>query len=420
MRLLHTSDWHLGRRLHGVDLLDHQRQVLEALVDDVRTRSVDVVVVAGDVYDRALPPVDAVRLYDDVVTALARTDAVVLITSGNHDSPQRLGVNAGLLPQAGVHLRCSVDGAAEPVVVDDGHGPVALFGLPFLEPAAVAEALGVERPTHAEVTAAALDRVRDWLDRHPGHRSVVAAHAFVTGGPVGAAAADGAERSDSERALAVGGAEHVPVGVLDGVDYVALGHLHGPQHPGGHSRVAYSGSPLAYSFSESRQRKGWWLVDLDSAGAVTPTWRPAPVPRAMARLRGRLDVLLADRSLAEAEDAWVDVVLTDPQRPADAMRRVQERFAHALQLRWEPDGAGDGPGPTYAERVRGLEPLEVSRSFVTHVRGRDADDAETDLLARALDAGRLAVDAPEAGPGPAAPAVGRRGHPSATEVEAPR
>ena len=272
----------------------------------------------------------------------------------------------------------------------------------------MADALGVRRPTHTEVTAAALDRVRGWLDRHPGHRSVVAAHAFVTGGTSADTDADGPETSDSERALAVGGAEHVPVGVFDGVDYVALGHLHGPQNPGGQRRVAYSGSPLAYSFSESRQRKGWWLVDLGAGGAVTPTWRAAPVPRAMARLRGRLDDLLSDRSLAEAEDAWVDVVVTDRQRPADAMRRVQERFVHALQLRWEPEGAGDGPAPTYAERVRGLEPLEVSRSFVAHVRGRDADDAETDLLARALEAGRLAVDPSEAAPGPAAAVVGGR------------
>ena len=389
MRLLHTSDWHLGRRLHGVDLLDHQRQVLEALVDDVRAQQVDVVVVAGDVFDRALPPVEAVRLYDDVVTALARTDAVVLVTSGNHDSPQRLGLNAGLLPSAGVHLRCDVGAAAEPVVVDDAHGPVALFGLPFLEPATVADALGAAERTHASVTAAALDRVRKWLAEHPGHRSVVVAHAFVTGG------AAPAQVSESERDLCVGGAAHVPVGVFDGVSYVALGHLHGPQHPGGEPRVAYSGSPLAYSFSEARQRKGWWLVDLDADGAVAQTWRPAPVPRPMARLRGPLEDLLAEPDLAVAEDAWVDVVLTDPQRPADAMRRVQERFGHALQLRWEPEGAADGPSPTYAQRVRGLDPLAVAESFVSHVRGRDVDRPERALLLDALEAGRLAVDAAE-------------------------
>ena len=379
MRLLHTSDWHLGRRLHGVDLLDHQRLVLDALVEDVERLDVELVVVAGDVYDRALPPSDAVDLFDDVVHRLGRTRAAVVLTPGNHDSARRLGVHARLLGHLGVHLRCELAGVGEPVVVEDADGPVAVFGLPFLDPASAAAPLGAGARTHAAVHAAALARVHAWLSEHPGHRSVVVAHAFVTGG-------DLPEESESERALAVGGAAHVPAEVFDGVDYVALGHLHGPQRPGGQDRVAYCGSPLAYSFDEVRQRKGWLLVDLGADGSVTSTWRAAPVPRAMRRLTGRLEELLTRDDLADAEDAWVDVTLTDPQRPAQAMSRLQERFPHALHLSWQPEGGRPGQERTYGERVRGRPPLDVVTGFVADVRERDADAAETEDLAAAVEA----------------------------------
>ena len=243
MRLLHTSDWHLGRAFHRVNMLGAQAEFIGHLVTTVRERAVDAVVVSGDVYDRAVPPLAAVELFDDALHRLAGLGVPTVMISGNHDSARRLGVGAGLIGRAGIHLRTEPSASGTPVVLADGDGDVAFYGLPYLEPALVKDEFGVEKAGHEAVLAAAMDRVRaDLAARAPGTRSVVLAHAFVTGG----------EPSDSERDITVGGVAAVPAGVFDGVDYVALGHLHGCQTLT--DRVRYSGSPLPYSFSEAAHR----------------------------------------------------------------------------------------------------------------------------------------------------------------------
>jgi exonuclease SbcD len=372
MRLLHTSDWHLGRAFHGVDLLAAQGRFLDHLVEVVRAERVDAVVVAGDVYDRALPPVDAVRLLDDALDRLHDAGAQVVLSSGNHDSPQRLGFGARRAERAGLHVRTAVRDLARPALLGDAHGPVAVYALPYLEPATAAEALEAEAPTHEHVLRSALARVRADLARHAGARSVVAAHAFVTG----------AAPSDSERDIRVGGVGAVPRSLLAGFDYVALGHLHGPQRLA--ETVRYSGSPLPYSFSEARQRKGSWLVDLGPAGVATVERVPAPVHRPLATLRGRLADLLADPAHAPAEAAFCQVVLTDAERPAAPMDRLRARFPHTVHLTFEPQGAATSRG-SYVERVTGLDDEQVCCAFLDDVRGRPASGPERALLRSALE-----------------------------------
>lgn len=255
MRFLHTSDWHLGRSFHRVNLLGAQAAFIDHLVETVREHEVDAVLVAGDVYDRAVPPLPAVELYDRALHRLADLGVPTVMISGNHDSARRLGVGAGLIGRAGIHLRTDPAGCADPVVLADVHGDVALYGLPYLEPALVRDEFGAGKVSHEAVLGAAMDRIRaDLAGRAPGTRSVVLAHAFVTGG----------QASDSERDITVGGVEAVPASVFDGVDYAALGHLHGCQTI--NERVRYSGSPLAYSFSEADHRKSMWLVELGGEG----------------------------------------------------------------------------------------------------------------------------------------------------------
>jgi DNA repair protein SbcD/Mre11 len=380
VRLLHTSDWHLGRSFHRVGLLDAQARVLDHLVDVVASERVDAVVVAGDVYDRALPAVDAVELLDEALDRLVGTGATVLLTSGNHDSAQRLAFGARRSARAGVHVRARPASAADPVVLEDRHGPVALYGVPYLEPALVAEPLGVGR-THEAVLSAAMGAVRADLGRRPGGtRSVVAAHAFVTGGAA----------SDSERDISVGGVAAVPAAVFDGVDYVALGHLHGRQRLG--SRGRYSGSPLAYSFSEHRQTKGSWLVELGRDGVERVDPVDAPVPRRLAVLRGTLDDLLGDPRHGAAQGAWCQVTLTDARRPVDAMERLRRRFPHTLSLSFDPAGTRRERA-SYADRAAGLGDLELCCAFLDHVRGREADDDERRVLRAALESERLPASA---------------------------
>jgi exonuclease SbcD len=205
---------------------------------------------------------------------------------------------------------------------------------------------------------------------------VVAAHAFVVGGAA----------SDSERDISVGGVGQVPASVFDGLDYVALGHLHGRQRLA--ETVRYSGSPLAYSFSEAGHTKGGWLVELGPRGVQAVAAVDTPVPRPLARLSGRVADLLTDARHRPAEQAWCQVTLTDPVRPADAMQRVRSRFPHTLELRFAPEGAGAASEQTYSARVAGRDDLSVCCGFLQHVRGREATAAEVDLLREALEGQR--------------------------------
>ena len=372
MRLLHTSDWHLGRSLHGTDLLAEQEAVLGGLADVVAAESVDVVLVAGDVYDRAVPSADATGVLDRVLTRLRSAGAQVVLTPGNHDSARRLGFASGLLAVSGVHVRASTPGLDEPVLLADEHGDVAVYGLPYLEPDIARHELGLtEGRSHEAVLGAAMDRVRADLFLRPGTRSVVLAHAFVGGGLP----------SDSERDICVGGVDLVPAAVFDGVDYVALGHLHRPQTLS--PRVRYSGSPLAYSFGEAGHEKQAWLVDLDAGGLGGVHAVPLPASRRLSVLTGELATLLADPAYAGVEDHFVSVRLTDPVRPVDPMRTLQARFPHCVHLEWT-GGAAGSDGRSYTERLAGRSDLQVAGEFVRHVRGQEASDAERELLGRAL------------------------------------
>ncbi|KQR11719.1 exonuclease SbcCD subunit D [Cellulomonas sp. Leaf334] len=378
MRLLHTSDWHLGRSLHGVDLIDHQAAYLDHLVDVVRAEQVDAVVVAGDVYDRAIPPVEAVTLLSETLARLAEHTTVV-VTSGNHDSATRLGFGSALMRDR-VRLRTRVAGLAEPVVLPDDEGDVLVYGIPYLDPdfARVELADGPEllARSHQAVAAAAMRRVRDDLAARQGStrpRSVVAAHAFVIGGAP----------TDSERDIRVGGVDQVPAGVFAGADYVALGHLHGPQTVSGvdGTVLRYSGSPLAYSFSEQHHAKSTVLVDL-SGGRVRTSLVAAPVPRRLADVTGTLDDLLGAAG-APHTDAWTRVTVTDTHRPDDLYRRVKQRFPHALVVHHRAAQSAQSSRATAVTSAH--DPLDVTADFLAHVTGHGPTPAEADVLRRAYE-----------------------------------
>ncbi len=388
MRLLHTSDWHLGRSFHGVGMLDAQRAFVDQLVSFVRDESVDVVLIAGDVYDRALPGVDVVRLLDDALVRLTGAGAQVVLTSGNHDSAIRLGFAARLLERGGVHLRTRLAELEQPVLLPlgtdagDPDGPVlAIYGIPWLEPRLVAEQLDVATASHFDVTRAATERIRADLRRRAETRtvhSVVLAHTFASGGI----------SSDSERDLSIGGVGAVPLDLFDGFSYTALGHLHGRQALS--AAVRYSGSPLPYSFSEAKHRKGGWLVDVDGTGVREVTEVLWDAPRTLAVLRGNLEHLLTAEEFAWAEGAYCQVTLTDAQRPARAMERLRSRFPDTLVLGFDPEGAAATAKTSYSSRLAEADDdLSVCCGFLDHVRGRGAEAAEAAVLAEALEAVRL-------------------------------
>jgi exonuclease SbcD len=387
MRLLHTSDWHLGRSLHRADLRAAQSAFLEHLVDTVRTEKVDAVLVAGDVYDRAVPPVDAVELCADALHRLRDAGASIVLISGNHDSARRLGFGSDLLEVAGVHVRTRPSALARPVLLEDAHGPVAVYGVPYLEPDAVRDDLPPDPPAggtpgpggvprgHAGVLGHAARCIRADADSRRVQRRVVLAHGWVAGGAA----------SESERDITVGGVGQVPAALFDDFSYVALGHLHGQQTIAGHLR--YSGSPLPYSFSEATHRKGSWLVELDGAGSIRAERVPAPVHRRLSVLRGPLKDLLSSAAFAPYEDDFVSVTLTDPSRPEAAMDALRARFPHVLVLAFEPEGIRPEERG-YRARIAGRDDLSVAAEFVRHVRNEPASDSERQLLAGAFEAVR--------------------------------
>ncbi|ONI86148.1 exonuclease SbcCD subunit D [Saccharothrix sp. ALI-22-I] len=373
MKILHTSDWHVGRTFHGRDLLVEQESVLGGMAETVADERVDVVVVAGDLFDRAVPNAEAVAVCSRVLKRIRAAGAKIVITPGNHDSAARLGFLGAFAEAGGLHLRTRVAELHEPVLFADAHGPVAVYGIPFLEPETARHTLGVEVKGHGGVLTEAMRRVKQDLAARPGTRSVVLAHAFVTGG----------EPCESERTIAVGGVQDVSGAVFAGVDYVALGHLHGQQTLAEHLR--YSGSPVAYSFSEARHHKSVWLVELDAGGLAGVERRSLPVPRALSTLNGALEDLLLAPDHEPIEDHFLSITLTDQVRPLDALRRLQKRFPHAVHVEWRPEGGRTGE-LRFAERVRGRSDEEIACCFIEDVRGDRPGPRELDLLRDAFAA----------------------------------
>ncbi|MEB3326032.1 MAG: exonuclease SbcCD subunit D [Cyanobacteriota bacterium] len=388
MRLLHTSDWHLGRPFHGASLIQDQAAALDRIVELAAEAEVDAVLIAGDIYDRAIPPAEAVALFNDTLARLSRGGVAVVAIAGNHDSHVRVSIYDPLLSAFGVTIRGDVRRAHEPVLVSPrrGGGPVAIYPLPYLEPAVdgpplqpepeAAGADGQGRISHQQVTRWALAAIQRDLHTRPAHRSVLVAHTFVAGG----------EPSESERQLSIGNVDRVSVDTFAGFNYVALGHLHGSQQLDG-PRVAYSGTPLPYSFSEQHHTKSVRLVELDAAGNPTVEVVPLGVGRPLRTLEGPLESLCQEPRYARAADAWLRVVLTDELLPLQAMARLRQRFPHVAELRHRPPEVQRSSASARNQQVRqARSSLELAMAFFADQQGRAPSEAEAALVRQALSA----------------------------------
>ncbi|HEV7950212.1 MAG TPA: exonuclease SbcCD subunit D [Glaciihabitans sp.] len=375
MKILHTSDWHIGRTFHGHPTLAALREVLSALVTVVAENSVDVVVVSGDIFDSATPAAENYTVLTSVLRDIRATGAVVVMTSGNHDSATRLGFQSEFAELAGIHIVTRHEQSTVPITVQDEHGPVHFFGIPFLEPALIRHHYPeVELRTHSQVLTFVMTRIRSELADRPG-RSIVLSHCFA----VGVAESS----SDVERDITAGGLDFVPLGAFDGPDYVALGHIHGRAQLS--DRVRYSGAPLHYSFSEADKVRGAWLVTLDKNGLSSTEWVDLPVPRPLAVVTGELEELLDSEQYAKHEDEWVSAILTDRVRPLDGMRRLQARFPFCVSLEHRPAEIDDRAPGTYRERIKLKSDHEIVGGFLEHVRnGVGPNQYESELIAEIL------------------------------------
>lgn len=381
MRFLHTADWHLGRVYHGVSLLEDQARVLQdfiRLADEVRP---DAILIAGDVYDRSVPPADAVRLLDVTLTRLVVDLGIpVIMIAGNHDGPDRLGFGSGMLERAGLSVCGPLSAEPRPVVLSDAHGEVAIYPLPYAEPAAVRSMLGDDAlDDHQAALSAQLQRIRS--AHVTGRRSVVVAHAFVVGGA----------ESDSERPLSVGGSAAVAAGIFDGFDYVALGHLHRPQQAGS-PRIHYAGSLLKYSFAEVDHSKSVNLVELDATGGCTVE-RLALRPRRDLRvIEGTLDEIIAAAATDEAREDYILARLSDRGALLDAMGKLRTAYPNALAIE-RPALEGEGSGRAGADHRR-VQIHDLFASFYAEVSGRPMEESAMQTVHALVD--RLEQEARQA------------------------
>ena len=378
MRILHTADWHLGKIFHNVHLTDDQAHVLEQFVALAKEAHPDAVIIAGDVFDRAVPPPEAVALWDEVVTRLAReTAAHIVVIAGNHDNPDRLGLNARLLEESRVHLRTRFQASPEPLALADAHGPVLLFPLPYVDPArARSQAGDAALREHADVFAHLMKQVRAHMAAAgKGARCVVAAHATVLGG----------EGCESERRLAIGGAEEVPPAVFEGAHYVALGHLHRPQRVGA-EHIRYAGSLLKYSFSEAEHAKSVSLVELDASGACRVEEIRLSPKRDVRRISGTLKEVLAAAQRDPSREDFLQVELTDTLPVFNAMEKLRAVYPNVLGVtRPQLERAIDESAAKAREAAR-ISPLALFEAFHRDMTGEGLSDEGRALLADVLSA----------------------------------
>ena len=293
IRILHTADWHLGREFHGRDMSELHLEFFKWLAEQIEARKIDLVLMAGDIYDRALPPVSAISLFNEQMAKLSALAPFVMIT-GNHDSTVRM--SHGPLLREGIHLRSGIESIGEPVTFEEPF-PLAVYPVPYLDPMTVAGQFDLDSTTHDAVIGEAVRRSLADLEAREGVRSIAIGHAFVTG----------AVTSESERSIQVGGAEDVSSTVFGGFDYVALGHLHRPQSVG--DRVRYSGSPIPLSYSEvdGGAGKSVAVIELSADGSVEIETVDIPQLVRMGRISGELDFLLDDDSLEDVKSDWLEV-----------------------------------------------------------------------------------------------------------------
>ena len=372
MRILHTSDWHLGRQFYGQSLEADHAAILEQVFNAIVTHKADALIVAGDIYDRASPPATAVRQFNSFIDRVAKdTQAAIILIAGNHDSGDRIG-SMGLMADANRALiRGPLMPDEPPLLLEDQHGVVAFSALPFGYEFAARDCFGVtDIDCPSDVIAAQIKAAKKNVP--DGARWVVTAHAWVSG----------ASPSESERSLGrtVGGVETVSTSLFEGAHYVALGHLHRPQYIEA-EHIRYSGSPLAFGFDESDTEKSMSLIDMDKNGAITLTEIAFKPIRQVRTLRGKLSDLLASGT---ASDDFVKVVLTDEARLIDPMKQMRGLYPNASALSYERDETTHDVKVTDSVTAALTKPSEVIDEFLTHVRGAAKTEPEATIIDASL------------------------------------
>ena len=372
MKLLHLSDLHLGKRVNEFNMLDDQAYILRQILAVADEEQPEAVLIAGDVYDKSVPSAEAMQLFERFLYGLVRRRLQVFVISGNHDAPERLSFASRLIDASGVHLSPVYAGAVAPIPLADAYGDVCIYMLPFLKPAHVrrffpdAEIASYTDALRTAVGAMGID---------PRRRNVLITHQFVTG----------AARSDSED-ISVGGADNVDAAVFDGFDYVALGHIHGPQNIGGSERLRYCGTPLKYSFSEAGHTKSVTVVTLAEKGSVAVRTVPLTPRHDLREVRGSYAQLTAKANYeGTATDDYLRITLTDEEEIPDAMGKLRVIYPNLMKLGYDNTRTRAAAAPGAAADVERKTPLELLCEFYEMQNGQSPSEEQARYCAKLIE-----------------------------------
>lgn len=366
MKFIHTSDWHLGRQFHNVSLIDDQRFVLQQLIQWVRDEQPDAVIIAGDIFDRSVAPATAIELLDEVLSELCHElNTAVIMIAGNHDSAERLRFGATHLRKAGLHILTRLEDITTPVQIETDNGTLSFYGIPYCDPEMVADTFGVDSASFDMAHTFLVNQVVATLN--PQHVNVLISHCFI----------DGAEESESERPLSIGGSDRVSYQPCLPFNYVALGHLHAPQYKGV-EYIRYSGSLLKYSFSEVKQRKGVTIVEFDKDQVFSYRNAAFSPLRDMRIIEGAFDDICRQGRSDPKPDDYILVRLTDNHAILDSMARLREVYPNTLQIE-KPNLYRDSPQPIDINKVKRDE-LALFADFFKQIKGQEMNQDQAQAM----------------------------------------
>ncbi|MBR1757286.1 MAG: exonuclease SbcCD subunit D [Lachnospiraceae bacterium] len=367
MKFVHLSDLHLGKRVNEYSMMEDQGYILQQILEILREERPDAVVIAGDVYDKSVPSAEAVTLFDSFLSELAAQEKPVLLISGNHDSAERLSFGAGLFEKSQVYIGAVYDGAVPRVMIPDVFGEVHFYLLPFVKPSQVRSAFPEEEiASYTDAMRVAVSH----MDLDLSVRNVLVTHQFVAG----------ATRSESE-ILPVGGSDAVDGAVFDAFDYVALGHLHGPQQVG-RPEVRYCGTPLKYSFSEKDQKKSVTIVEMGEKGSVAIRTRELVPLHDLREIRGSYEELVDRRTYEGTRtDDYLHVVLTDEEDVYDAFAKLSTIYPNIMKLEYDNTRTRAGGSVEAAAAAEKLSPIELLGRLYLQQNGQELGNAQKDWAA---------------------------------------
>ncbi len=365
MKLIHLSDLHIGKRVNEFSMLEDQEYILTKIINIIDDEKPDAILIAGDVYDKSVPSAEAVQLFDDFLVKLERRHLAVLIISGNHDSPERIAFGGRIISQSGIFLSPVYNGHLAPITLKDAYGEVDFFLLPFIKPAHVRRFFPEEPiETYTDAVRVALHEAHT----HPAHRTVLLTHQFVTG----------ATRSDSEE-ISIGGSDNVDGEVFHDFDYVALGHLHGPQQVI-RPTIRYSGTPLKYSFSEAAHTKSVTLVELGPKGTVDIRTLPLTPKRDMSEIKGSyLDLTARETYRGTPTEDYLHITLTDEEDIPDVIGKLRSIYPNIMKVDYDNQRTRSSAQITVTENPEQKTPLTLFEELFQLQNNKPLSDRQRDF-----------------------------------------